>query len=105
MKEIKVFVASAAATFGRTLGNITKKVADKAGDALNVVRKKSGKVADKAADIASDAYDSAKETAGKAADFASEAYDSAKETAGKASDSVRAKIRKTSSKNEPSNPT
>jgi len=100
LREMKAFVSSAAATFGRTLGDITKKISDVATDTFKVVRKKSGEAAGKAADIASDAYDTMKETAGKAADLASETYGSVKETAGKASDSVKKKLRKPASKKQ-----
>jgi len=66
LKEIRAFVSSAAAAFGKTLGDITKKITDVASDTFDVVRRSSGAAATKAADLASDAYDSVKEQAGKA---------------------------------------
>ena len=68
LKEIRAFVSSAAATFGKTLGDITKKIVDVAGDTFDAVRQKSGAAASKAADLAAEAYESVKETAGKASD-------------------------------------
>ena len=88
LKEVKQFISKAAASFGKTLGDVTRKVTDVAGDALSTVRKKSGEIAGAAAELASDAYVSAKESAGKAAGLASEAVDGVKSGAGKISDSV-----------------
>jgi hypothetical protein len=54
--EIKEFVESAAAVFGKTIGDVTHKVSDIVSDTFDAVRKKSGDMAEKTADAASDAY-------------------------------------------------
>ena len=60
---MKAFMSSGAGAFGRTLGDVTKNVADVVGDTFNAVRTKSGQVAGKVAELASDTYDSVKGTA------------------------------------------
>lgn len=67
-EEMKEYIGSAAAVFGKTLGDVTHKVGDVLSDTFDSVKKKSGEVLDKTADLASDAYDAVKDTAGKAAD-------------------------------------
>jgi len=79
MEEIKKFVESAAAVFGKTLGDVTHKFADVVGDTFNVVKKKSGKAMEITSDIASCAYRSVSETA-------SDAYQTVSETAEKAAE-------------------
>lgn len=66
--EIKEFIGSAAAVFGRTLGDVTHKFTDVVSDTFDVVKKKSGKAMGKTIDIASDAYRTVSETAEKATD-------------------------------------
>ena len=61
LKEIKVFVTNAAAEFGKSLGDITKKVADMVSGSFDALKKKTGQAADAAADLASDAYGAVKE--------------------------------------------
>ena len=61
LKEIKVFVSNAAAEFGKSLGDITKKVADMVSGSFDALKKKTGQAADAAADLASDAYGAVKE--------------------------------------------
>ena len=61
LKEIKVFVANAAAGFGKSLGDITKKVADIVSGSFDVIKRKTGQAADVAADMASDAYGAVKD--------------------------------------------
>ncbi len=68
LKEIRIFVSSAAAAFGKTLGDITKKIADVVSETFDVVRKKSGEAAEKAADMVSETYASVKQAAEKASD-------------------------------------
>jgi hypothetical protein len=60
LKEIKIFVANAAAGFGKTLGDVTKKVADMVTGSLGAIKRKTGQAADAAADMASDAYGAVK---------------------------------------------
>ena len=61
LKEIKVFVANAAAGFGKSLGDITKKVADMVSGSFEAFKKTTGQAADAVADLASDAYDAVKD--------------------------------------------
>ncbi len=65
--EIKRFIGSAASVFGKTLGDVTHKVTDIAGDTFDVFKKKSGEAVGKTIDVASDAYRNVSETAEKAA--------------------------------------
>jgi hypothetical protein len=62
LKEIKVFVASAAMAFGRSLGDITKKVTDIVSDSLSTIKKTTSHASDTFVDIASDAYDAVKKS-------------------------------------------
>lgn len=62
LKEIKVFVANAAMAFGRSLGDITKKVTDIVSDSLSTIKKTTGQASDTFVDIASDAYDAVKKS-------------------------------------------
>lgn len=66
LKEIKAYVSAAAAAFGRTLSDVTRKVADVISDTAEVVRKRSGEAAEAAAEFASETYTSIKNTAGEA---------------------------------------
>ena len=67
LKEIKVFVSNAAAGFGKSLGDITKKVADLVSGSLDSIKRRTGKAADVAAEFASDALDAAKQETQKVA--------------------------------------
>jgi len=67
IEEMKKFIAAAAATFGKTLGDVTHKISDVVSDSFDVFRKKSGVAIDRTVDLASDAYVTVKETAGKVA--------------------------------------
>ncbi len=66
LKEIKVFVANAAAGFGKSLGDVTKKMADIVSGSFDALKRKTGQAADVAADMASDAYGAVKEETQKA---------------------------------------
>jgi hypothetical protein len=66
--EIKKFIATAAAVFGKTLGEVTHKVTDVVSDTFDVVKKKSGDAIEKTIDVASDTYRTVAETAEKTAD-------------------------------------
>ena len=89
--EIKKFMGSAAAVFGKTLGDVTHKVADVIGDTINVVKKKSGEAMELTGHVAADAYRSVSETA-------SDAYQTVSDTAEKAADGIRKKREKPASK-------
>lgn len=69
-KELKKFVGDAAATFGRSLSDVTRKLKDMASDALSTVKKQSGIAIEKATNTASAAYGAAKGTASRAAEGA-----------------------------------
>jgi len=68
LEEFKKYIGSAAAVFGKTLGDVTRKLTDVVGDTFDVFRKKTGEVVDKTVDLASDAYGTVKEKTLKAAD-------------------------------------
>ncbi len=61
LKEIKVFVTKAAAGFGKSFGDITKKMADMVSGSFDALKRKTGQAADVAADMASDAYGAVKD--------------------------------------------
>ncbi len=56
IEEIKRFIAEGAAAFGRTLGDVTHRIADVVGDTLGTARKKAGSALGKTADVANEAY-------------------------------------------------
>ena len=64
IEEFKKFIGSAAAVFGKTLGDVTHRITDIVSDSVDTVKKKSGEALDKTVDVASDAY----RTVGKAAE-------------------------------------
>jgi len=70
IEEMKKFIAAAAATFGKTLGDVTHKITDVVSDSFDVFRKKSGVAIDRTVDLASDAYVTVKENAEKVANRA-----------------------------------
>ncbi len=109
IEEIKKFVGSAAAVFGKTLGDVTHRVADVVGDTFNVVKKKSGKAMDLTIDAASETFQVVKKKSGEAMELtshvasdayrsvsetASDTYQSVSETAEKAADGIRKKVGK-----------
>lgn len=63
IEEIKKFIAEGAAVFGRTLGDVTHKIADVVSDTFDSVKKKAGTALDTTADAASGAYTAASEAA------------------------------------------
>lgn len=105
IEEIKKYVGSAAAVFGKTLGEVTHKVADMVGDTFNVVKKKSGEAMDFTMDAASETFHVVKKKSGEAMDMtsnaASSAYRSVSETASdtyhtvsETADGIRKKLEK-----------
>lgn len=93
LTEIKKNISLAAAVFGKTLGDITHKLIDKAADGLDVIKSTTSKAMADTADLASDAYEVIKDKSGKAADLASETFDSVKEHGEKAIDRIKSKKR------------
>lgn len=91
--EITKFVGSAAAVFGKTLGDVTHKMADVVSDTFNVFTRKSGEAVGNTIDAASGAYRTV-------ADTASDAYRSVGETADKAVDAIKEKLERPASKGE-----
>lgn len=77
-KEMKQFVSDAASVFGKTLGDVTRKVSDVFGDTIDAITKKSGEALDKTTELASTIVGAAKETAGKAVDSAKEVVENLK---------------------------
>jgi len=89
--EIKAYIGSAAEVFGKSVGDITHKVADVVSDSFVSIKKKTGEVVDKTVDLATHAPEAAIGTA-------SDAYTSLKNTAADAYDSITNKTRKSESK-------
>lgn len=63
LDEIKEFIGSAAAVFGKTLGDVTRKITDVVSDTLDVFKRKSGEAMVKTFDVATDTYRTVSETA------------------------------------------
>lgn len=78
VEELKKFVGAAAATFGKTLGDVTHKITDVVSDSFDMFKRKSGEAFDKTADIATSTYDSVIESASKAANIAIESMEKVK---------------------------
>jgi hypothetical protein len=73
LQELKMYISSAAAVFGKSLSDVTHKVVDVVSDGLGAARKLAGEAIDKGGDLAGAAYDTAKEAAHKTAKGAREA--------------------------------
>ena len=73
LEEIKKYIGSTAAAFGKSLSDVTHKVADVVSDGLGAAKKLAGEAMDKSSDLATAAYDTAKEAAHKTADGARQA--------------------------------
>lgn len=61
--EIKEFIGSAAAVFGKTLSDVTHKITDVFSDTFDVFKRKSGEAMVKTFDVATDTYRAVSETA------------------------------------------
>ena len=72
--EFKDYIAAAADVFGRTLGDVTKKLSDMATDFLDLFRKKSGEVAEKTGEALTDAYGAVVDTAIEGAERTKKAF-------------------------------
>lgn len=93
IEELKKYIESVAATFGKKLSDVTRKVTDIVSDGYDTLKKKTGEVVDKTVGVASDAYQSSSETVEKAAN-------ATLETAENVVNVIREKIGKPSS-NDP----
>ena len=98
IEELKKYIGSVAATFGKTLSDVTRKVTDIVSDGYDILKRKSGDVADKTVNIASDAYRSGVETAEKAAN-------TVMGTAGNVANVIREKLGKPTSNDSTKNDT
>ncbi|KAB2931887.1 MAG: hypothetical protein F9K21_13370 [Rhodocyclaceae bacterium] len=69
-EAIKKYIGSAAALFGKTLGDVTHKITDVVSDSFDAFRRTSSDAIDRTVDLASDAYVTVKKSAGKVAEHA-----------------------------------
>ena len=76
LEEIKKFISSTASVFGRSLGAITHKLADRASDTYNTAKYKSHVILSKTGDVATEAID-------KTVSTSSKTYNTAKDKTGK----------------------
>lgn len=67
MEEFKKFIGTAAAVFGKSLGDVTHKIGDMMGDTYDSLKKKSGDAMGKTIEVASDTYRAVSETAERTA--------------------------------------
>lgn len=67
IEELKRYIVTVSATFGKKLSDVTRKVTDIVSDGYDTLKKKTGEVVDKTVGVASDAYQSSSETVEKAA--------------------------------------
>ena len=87
-EEMKKLISSAAAVFGKTLGDVTHKLADVASDSFDAVKKKSGEVAAKTGDLAGSLANKAGQVMENTAALAGQTYDTVKGAGKSASDST-----------------
>ena len=99
IEELKKYIGSVAATFGKSLSDVTHKVTDIVSDGYDALKMKTGRAVDKTVELASDVYQTSSETAEKTAntvleavdktvDLASDAYQFGSKTAEKAANTV-----------------
>lgn len=116
IEEIKKFIGSAAAVFGKSLSDVTHKISDVVGDTLNVFKQKTGSAMEMTLEAATEAYgavatttakvgnsvDTLKESFGEAVvkskQVASEALHIASDAVSETADSIQATLEKTSRK-------
>jgi len=91
LAEIKNYISSAAAVFGKSLGDVTHKLVDKVSDGLDTLKATTSKAVASSAELASETYDVMKEKSEKVADLASDVYDSMREHGEKAVDRIKSK--------------
>ena len=77
LEEIKKYISTTAGNFGKSLGAITHKFADRASDTYNTVKSKSNAILEKTGNVATEAID-------KTTSTSSRTYSAAKERTGKA---------------------
>lgn len=94
LKDLKTYIVSAAAVFGKTLGDVTHKFADVVGDTFDVVKKKTGEAATKTSDIADELVTKGGKVIDKTTEMAGQTYDSVKKAGAKAATSTRKAITK-----------
>ena len=90
--EMKNYISEKAAVFGKSLGDVTHNLKDRASDAFDIFKTKSAEVAAKTGDLASDAMVKAGEAMDKTSVVAGEAFGTVKEASVKAADSARATL-------------
>lgn len=100
LDEIKKYISNAAHVFGKTLGEVTKKIIDKVSDGLDTIKSGTAKAFDSTAELASEALDSVKEHGGKAAECTSAAFSSVKEQVEKTIEGIKSKKVKDAPKEE-----
>jgi hypothetical protein len=66
ISEIKKYISSAAAVFGKTLGDVTNSIRDKVVDGFDTIKTMAGEAIDKTGEVLSDTYGTMKEHGGKA---------------------------------------
>lgn len=67
MQELKTYIGSVAATFGKSLGDVTHKLCDVVSDTVSSVKKTTGQLVDRTVDATGEAVKSVSESAEKAA--------------------------------------
>lgn len=87
-EEMKKYIGSAAAVFGKTLGDVTHKFTDVVSDTFDVVKKKSTEAVAKTGELADELVAKGGEAIDKTAEVASQTYDTVKEASVKAADST-----------------
>jgi hypothetical protein len=87
-EEMKKYIGSAAAVFGKTLGDVTHKFTDVVSDTFDVFKKKSTEAAAKTGELADELVAKGGEAIDKTAEVASQTYDTVKEASVKAADNT-----------------
>jgi hypothetical protein len=90
--EMKNYISEKAAVFGKSLGDVTHNLKDRASDAFDIFKTKSAEVAAKTGDLASDAMAKAGEAMDKTSVVAGVAFDTVKEASVKAADGARERL-------------
>jgi hypothetical protein len=102
-EELKNYIGSAA-VFGKTLGDVTHKLKDRASDAFEIFKAKSGEVVTKTGDLATEVMTRAGEALDKTSVVASDAYDTVKDAGAKAAGSTRERLERLKSREGSRNP-
>jgi hypothetical protein len=96
--DMKNYINEKAAVFGKSLGDVTHNLKDRASDAFDIFKTKTAEVAEKTGDLASDAMAKAGEAMDKTSAVAGEAFGTVKEASVKALGTTREALEKFSSK-------